>query len=79
MRFKGRRASTGKEIQTFPEGNPRLFGRKTKFFERESKLNASLSFAESSLFNRLRGPLPIFSFWSRFLLQTPRRVFTLEV
>jgi hypothetical protein len=36
-----------KEIQAQPEGNPRKTGRK-------SKLNPSISFGESSLFNDLR-------------------------
>jgi hypothetical protein len=44
-----------KEIQAFPEGNPNLPGRK-------SKLNPSISFAESSLFNNLRRPSRHFSF-----------------
>jgi hypothetical protein len=49
-------ASGRKEIQTFPEGNPRLFGRESKFFGRKSKLNASVSFAGSSLIKALRRP-----------------------
>jgi hypothetical protein len=45
-----------KEIQTLPEGNPRLFGSKSKFFGRKSKLNALVFFAGSSLFKDLRRP-----------------------
>jgi hypothetical protein len=50
-----------KEIQTFPEGNPRVFGRKSK--ENQKEIQAFV-FRRSSLFNHLRRPLGIFFFKS---------------
>ena len=51
-----------KEIQDFSEGNPSRNGRNPNIPGRKSKLNASLSFAKSSLFKDLRRPPRHFGF-----------------
>jgi hypothetical protein len=63
-----------KEIQIFSEGNPSRTGRKSKFLGRKSKLNASLSFAESSLIKGLRRPPTAFFLLGRFRPQKRRGV-----